>query len=81
MQEQAFWCGWANNLQRWGLKDTVAAVLEALGPLSIFLAQAVYLGQPFFGKTLPTDQSNALANMLENPSISRSFAAFLRQEE
>jgi hypothetical protein len=56
-------------------------MLEAAGPLTTLAAQLVYFGQPFLGRTTPGSQMQALAEMLENQAASRSFAAFLREEE
>ncbi len=75
------WQAWACLLQRWNLSEPVAALLEAAGPLTVVLAQCLYLGQPFLGKLLPAGQWDALAELLEEQENSRSFAAFLRQED
>lgn len=81
MQEQGFWPEWAQLLQRRGLREPTAILLEAAGPLLLILAQLAYLGQPFFEKTMPAGQWTALAHLLENSEESRRFAAFLRGEE
>ena len=81
MEAPTYWAQWAHFLQRFGLQQAAAAFLEAAGPLSWFTAQLVYLGQPFLGGSRPGGQWQALANMLENQTDSRSFAAFLREEE
>lgn len=57
-----------------------AVLLEAAGPLLVFLAQFAYLGQPFFEKMMPAGQWAALAHLLEDSEESRRFAAFLREE-
>jgi hypothetical protein len=81
MQEhRSLWPAWAHFLQRKGLNDFVAALLESAGPLSIFLAQFMHAGQPFLSRTLPESHWQALATLLEDPNESRSFAAFLREE-
>jgi hypothetical protein len=81
MKTQTFWADWAHFLQRFGLQNPVAAVLEAAGPLTWFFAQVVYLGQPFLDGSRTESQWQALASLLENREESRSFAAFLREEE
>ena len=81
MKTQTFWPGWAHFLQRFGLQHPAAAVLDAAGPLTWFFAQVVYLGQPFLDGSRPESQWQALASLLENREESRSFAAFLREEE
>jgi hypothetical protein len=78
MQEPSLWSSWAHFLQHWGMSEPVAAFLDALGPLSIVLAQFVYIGEPLIGRS--TDQFRALANMLEDRDQVRQFAAFLREE-
>lgn len=80
METHTFWPGWAHFLQRFGLQQPAAAVLEAAGPLTWFAAQVVYLGQPFMYGAGRGGQWQALANLLENQEASRSFAAFLREE-
>lgn len=81
MKTQTFWAGWAHFLQRFGLQNSAVAVLEATGPLTWFFAQAVYLGQPFLSGAGSKSQWQALATLLEDQQESRSFAAFLREEE
>lgn len=78
--DRSFWEEWALNLQRLGLREIAASLLDVAGPLTIFLAQAVYMGQPFLHGTLPGDRLQALAHLFENPDESRSFANFLREE-
>jgi hypothetical protein len=78
MQERSQWLSWAQFLQRWGVSEQAAAFLEALGPLSIVLAQFVYLGEPLLGRS----QGNvrAFGKMLEDREEVRQFAAWLREE-
>lgn len=80
MQEEVFWPGWAQFLQRWGLRAPAADFLEAAGPLRLLAAQAVYLGQPFLRGALQSGECEALARMLESPKDWARFASFLRQE-
>ena len=80
MQGQTIWSTWLQSLQRWGLIEPVAALLEGAGPLSMFLAQFVYFGQPFFGRALPEGHWEALARLLEDQDERRSFVGYLRQE-
>ena len=81
METQTYWPGWARLLQRIGVKQPAAAVLEAAGPLVWFAAQLIYVGQPFLESSPGGGQWQALARLLENQDESRSFAAFLREEE
>jgi len=78
MQERSTWSSWAQFLQRWGVSEPVATFLEALGPLSIVLAQFIYIGEPLLGRS-PT-KYRALAQMLEDREEVRRFTAFLREE-
>ena len=77
--ERSFWSRWAQFLQHWGLTEIVAALLEGIGPLNIILAQFVFIGQPFLGKTGSPNQWEALASLLENQEETHSFATFLRE--
>ena len=79
-KERSFWPEWARFLNQWGLTELAAALLEATGPLSLFLAQAVYAGRPFFGQIVPEERLKALVSLFENQEESRSFAAFIREE-
>ncbi len=58
----------------------MAALLEAVGPLSALAAQAIYVGQPLFGSTAAQSGWSAAAEMLADPQESRSFASYLRKE-
>ena len=77
---RSFWSKWARSLQQWQLKEPVAVLLEAAGPLTLFLAQFFYIGQPFISRALPAGQWEALAQMLENREEVNSFTAYLREE-
>lgn len=79
--EREYWPEWAQLLQRWGMKELAALLLESAGPLTFFLAQLVYIGQPLFGERASARRFSALANLFENQEESRSFAAFLREEK
>jgi hypothetical protein len=78
MQEHSFWSSWAQFLQHRGLSEPVAAFLEAVGPLSIVLAQFVYIGEPLLGRS--SGHFRAFAQMLEDREKTRTFAAYLREE-
>lgn len=62
------------------MEQWVASFLEAAGPLTIFGAQLVYLGQPFVKAFWPDERMGELAHMLEEPALSSAFARFLREE-
>jgi hypothetical protein len=74
------WQDWARILQRWGLQDIVASLLEAFGPLNLLGAQVVYLGQPLLGHLAPIDHLEALAHMLEDRADTQAFISILREE-
>jgi hypothetical protein len=78
MQERSKWTSWAQFLQRWGVSEPVATFLEVLGPLSIVLAQFVYIGEPLLGRSPASVR--AFAQMLEDREEVQQFAAFLREE-
>ena len=80
-ENHPYWERWAKLLQRWDLRAPASVILEAAGPLTTLAAQFVYFGQPLLGHNTPESQWQALAEMLENQAESRSFAAFLREEE
>ena len=77
--DRHIWRIWANFLQRWGLKDLVASILEAAGPLTLLGAQMVYLGQPFFNKSFLEVHFTTLARLLEDSTQTQDFVAFLRE--
>lgn len=77
--DQHIWRSWADFLQRWGVEQWVASVLEVAGPLSVLGAQAVYLGSPLLKNVLPGTQLDALARMLENKSHTQAFVNCLRE--
>ena len=79
LYSQHIWQGWADKLQRWGLSDAAASLLEASGPLSVLGAQIIYLSQPLLGAMMPPAHWKALANLLEEPAQSQSFATYLRE--
>jgi hypothetical protein len=76
-----WWESWARFLHRFEMERPVAILLEAAGPLTILLAQAVILGQPFLSDPLKREHWAALAEMLENPAEAKAFASFLKEEQ
>jgi hypothetical protein len=81
MCEHSFWSGWAQFLQRWGLRKPAAAILESAGPLTVLVSQTIYLAQPFIRSGLQDGEWDALAALFEDQQESRAFAAFLRKED
>jgi hypothetical protein len=76
-KNRQFWAGWAQILHRFKLGEPASVLLEAVGPLSVILAQLAYIGQPF----MPNGQGQALAHMLEDRQESQEFAAYLHEED
>jgi hypothetical protein len=79
-KDRSFWPEWAHILQQWGLSEVVAALLDAAGPLNVFLAQVVFAGQPLLDRVVSKERLDALANLFEDQEETRSFAAFIREE-
>ncbi len=79
-KDRSFWPEWARILNKWGLADLVAALLEAAGPLNLFMAQVVFAGHPFLSQVIPEERLSALASLFEDQEESRSFAAYIREE-
>jgi hypothetical protein len=76
MQSRANWSRWAETLRRFRMDGFASWLLEAAAPLTALGAQALYLGQPFFGG----DKFNTFAHLLEDESESQAFARYLRAE-
>jgi hypothetical protein len=79
-KDRSFWPEWAHFLRKSGLNEIVAAVLDAGGPVNLFLAQIVYAGQPFLNRVVPGERLEAMAGLFEDQEESRLFAAFIREE-
>ena len=77
--KHTLWRIWSSSLQRWGIQEFAASLLEASGPFNLILAQLVYVGEPF----LPSggDRSNlkALGAMLEDGKETQAFVSYLRK--
>jgi hypothetical protein len=78
-ENQQNWIDWARTLQRWGIKDGLASLLEITGSLGVLLAQMVYLIQPMLSGALSSSSLLAFAQVLENPDDRRKFITFLRE--
>ena len=79
-KDRSFWPEWSRFLHRSGLTDLAAALLDAAGPLSVLVAQAVYAIRPFLGQVVSADGLQALTNLFEDQEEGRSFATFIREE-
>ena len=78
-ENQHIWSDWARTLQRLGIKDAVASLLETAGSLTVLLAQVLYLGQPLLSAAFSPRSLDMLAQVLENPVNRREFVTFLRE--
>jgi hypothetical protein len=78
-ENQSIWNNWARTLERWGMKEGVAYLLEAVGSLSVLFAQALYLSQPLLSGAVSSRSLHAIAEVLENPVDRREFVSFLRE--
>lgn len=78
-EDQQIWRSWASILQRWGVEQWAASILEAAGPLSVLGAQAVYLSAPLLKNILPTAQLETLARTLEDANRTQAFVSCLRE--
>jgi hypothetical protein len=79
-ERRAAWDAWAGTLQRLGVKEATAWLLEFAGPLTILGAQLLYLGTPLFQPLFSGGNLGSLASLLEDPAEVRAFSAFLRGE-
>ena len=73
------WRVWEQTLHRWGVREWVASILEAAGPLNLLAAQALYLSQPLLGSAIPGGSLEALARVLEDPAERQAFVHFLQE--
>ena len=79
-KERASWPGWVGFLRRYRVEHLAAWALEAAGPLTVFGAQALYLGSPLLRPAFSNGQVEALANLLEDRNELEAFTALLREE-
>jgi len=77
--DQHMWRDWASALHRWGVEGGVATILEAIGPLNILSAQAIYLAQPLFRHAFPDEHLDGMARMLEDATSTKAFIRMLRE--
>ena len=72
-----FWSTWFDSLQQKKLNLWVAWALDAAGPLTVLGAQLIHLSSPLLGNS---EQSQALAQTLEDETETRAFITFLRKQ-
>ena len=80
IESRHIWERWARVLHRWGLKEELAAILEAAGPLVLLGAPLVYIGQPLFRNFVSVENVDAFVRILENPEDRRVFLTLLKGE-
>lgn len=73
------WQHWADRLHMWGISGFAVAFLEAAGPLRIFAAQMVYLGQPIMQTWFAPQTFQALLSIFEDDQQAESFISILRE--
>ena len=81
ISEQQIWQNWARSLNRLGITNGVADILEICAPLAVIGSQVVYISQPLFNSTFPEGQLDALAHLLEDKERIHSFITCLHGEE
>jgi hypothetical protein len=77
--DRHIWRAWAYFLQRWGMKELAASLLEAAGPLSILSAQVFYVTQPFYKQTRINSHLEAISRVLDDRQTTQAFLEFLRE--
>lgn len=78
---RASWKEWAQFLHQHNLQRPVAFFLDAAGPLTMLMAQLIYIGSPLLTSGSLSGEMTKVAQMLEDPFESREFSAFLRKEQ
>ena len=69
---------WARRLQRLGLANWVAALLESNAGLGVLGAQALHVGTPLLNGFLDEDGLRQAADTLEDPQNIKAFIQLLR---
>ena len=77
--ERSFWPNWAQTLHQKSMIGFVLTVLEGSGPVKVIFSQVVYAFLPFLNRNA-SPSLKAFAEMMENPTESKLFADYLRQE-
>ncbi len=73
------WDRWAYNLQKWGMKEATASLLEHAGSISILAAQLMYISQPLLSGAVSSRSLSNIAQVLEDPSQRQAFISYLRE--
>lgn len=80
MIEQPIWQFWKDSLRRLGMDRIVAEVLKVSGPLTMFAAQTVYLGQPFLRGLIAESHLSAMAELFEDEDLKQAFISKLLED-
>jgi len=80
MVERPIWQFWRDSLRKWGMDGITAEILKVCGPLTVFAAQAVYLGQPLLRGLVIESHLTALAELLEDDSLRKAFITTLQED-
>lgn len=80
-EHHRLWERWANALRGLGVEGMAAALLETAGPLTLVMAQTIYIGQPLLKSLLPGERLDKLAELLEEPEKVKGFTRYLREEK
>jgi hypothetical protein len=76
---QQFWPDWVQKLQHSPLKGFLVTFLEGSGPLKLIIGQVMLAGSVFVNPSA-SEHWLAAAEMLEDDTQSRAFAALLNEE-
>jgi len=77
--EHLYWSSWSKKIHDSNLTGPVIALLEGAGPIKYVLSQVLLASLPFLNFS-SSSSLKAFALMLENSADTRSFAAYLREE-
>ena len=75
--DRKMWRVWVGFLQRWGIRELVASILEAIGPFSVLGAQIIHIGQPLLNWPILSNHLDELARLLEDEEKKQAFIDFL----
>jgi hypothetical protein len=75
------WLKWAKMLHFWGVDRLSYLILSELGSLHVFLAQALYLLQPFLDSDKASENYSALCALLEDDQSREAFLTLLNEQE
>lgn len=67
------WSKWIDRISDRGYNSLFSTLLDALKPLSLVLAQAIYFGSPILSPFIPSRSIIAAAELLEDRSALDHF--------